>query len=389
MARLGLVAWQEGSHVTTQGVVLKLDGLRDRYRTEVRLILALLVLILVFVVMYPAQFGSFRNAENIMRHGSILLVVAIGQMFALLVGGFDISVGATMGLASTVGAMVMIDQGTLVGVLAGLAAATAVGFVNGTLIARFRVSPFIATFGMLTFAYGLANHLSGGRSVHGLPASFGLLGREKWGIVPSTVGVAVVLALLAWVLLNRTRIGLYFYAIGGSRETAALAGIRVARYEVAAYSVCGFLSGAAGLMLASRVVVGQASLGQGYELLAIATAVIGGVAIGGGIGGMLGVLLGVSLLSVMTTGMNIAGLSEFIQQMLTGLVLIAAVLVDRFRGSGRSLRRRLVSASTGRRPTGPVPANPGSAGPSNAAVGGVDDSHTTVVPNHPKEGDST
>jgi ribose/xylose/arabinose/galactoside ABC-type transport system permease subunit len=302
------------------------------YSTEGRLLLAAAALALVFVALFPEQFASLRNAENIARHGAILLVVAVGQMFALLVGGFDISVGANMGFASTVGALVMVQYGTIEGVLAGLGAATAVGLVNGVLIARFRISPFVATLGMLTFVYGLANHISDGRSVFGLPQSFGMFGRETWGVVPSTVGIASVVLVLAWFLLTRTRVGLYVYAIGGSRDSALLAGVPVPRYEILAYACCGLLAGVAGLMLSSRVVVGQASLGQGYELLSIATAVIGGVAIGGGIGRLLGVVLGVALLSIITTGMNIAGLSEFIQMMLTGAVLITAVLVDRLRG---------------------------------------------------------
>jgi ribose/xylose/arabinose/galactoside ABC-type transport system permease subunit len=306
-----------------------------RFSTEVQLLLAVAVIVLVFALLYPEQFASFTNAQNIARQGAVLLIVAIGQMFALVVGGFDISVGANMGLASTVGALVMVNEGMWPGIAAGLLASTLVGLVNGLLIARFRVSPFVATLGMLTFVTGFANHLSGGASVSGVPEEFFLYGGTDWGPVPSTAGIAAVIMLGAWVLLTRTRVGLYVYSIGGSRETCALAGVPVARYETFAYTACGFLAGVAGLVLMSRVTVGQAALGQGFELLSIATAVIGGVAIGGGQGRLLGLLLGVALLSVIRTGMNIARLSEFIQLMLTGLVLIAAVLVDRLRGARR------------------------------------------------------
>lgn len=322
------------------GVFTGAQRVLSAHGTELRLALAVLVLVLVFIAVFPEQFGSVRNLENITRHAAILLVVALGQMFALLVGGFDISVGATMGLAATVGAMTMVPYGTLAGIAAGLGAATVVGFINGVLISRFRVSPFVATLGMLTFVVGFSNHISNGRSVFGLPEEFGWFGRFNWGVIPSTVGLALIFGVVVWVILNRTRVGLNVYAVGGSRNTALLAGVPVGRTELIAYSLCGFLAGVAGLMLASRVVVGQASLGQGYELLSIATAVIGGVAIGGGVGRILGVVLGVLLLSVITTGMNIAGLSEFIQQMLTGAVLVAAVLVDRFRGTGLRRRRR-------------------------------------------------
>lgn len=323
------------------------------YRTELRILLAVALLAGIFLVIFPEQFGTLRNLENITRHAAVLLVVAIGQMFALLVGGFDISVAANMGLAGTVGALVMIQAGTVPGILAGLAAAAAVGLLNGILISRFRLSPFVATLGTMTFIGGLANHISNGRSVFGLPDDFGWFGRFAWGPIPSTVGIALIVGVLAWLLLNRTRPGLNIYAIGGSRPTAVLAGIPVVRNEILAYVVCGLLAGVAGLMLASRVVVGQAALGQGYELLSIATAIIGGVAIGGGVGRVLGVVLGVMLLSIITTGMNIAGLSEFIQQMLTGAVLVFAVLIDQLRG--RTGRRRL--ARLFRRPD-PIDSDP-------------------------------
>lgn len=307
------------------------------YRTEFRLLLVVALLATVFLVIFPEQFGTLRNLENITRHAAVLLVVAIGQMFALLVGGFDISVGANMGLAGTVGALVMIQAGTVPGILAGLAAAAGVGLINGLLISWLRLSPFVATLGTMTFIGGLANHISDGRSVFGLPEDFGWFGRFAWGVIPSTVGIAIIVGSLAWVLLNRTRTGLNIYAIGGSRPASVLAGIPVVRNEIAAYVACGLLAGVAGLMLSSRVVVGQAALGQGYELLSIATAIIGGVAIGGGVGRVVGVVLGVMLLSIITTGMNIAGLSEFVQQMLTGAVLVVAVLIDQLRG--RTSRR--------------------------------------------------
>ncbi|MDQ4212940.1 ABC transporter permease [Microbacterium capsulatum] len=309
-----------------------------RYRTEIRLLIAVVLLVALFIVLFPQQFGTMSNAGNVLRYASVLLVVAIGQMFAILVGGFDISVGATMGLASTIGAMAMLQYGTVAGIAAGIGVAAVVGVANGILISRYRVSPFIATLGMMTFVGGLANSVSGGRSVFGLPDSFGWFGRFDWGPLPSTTGLAIFCGAAAWLLLSRTRAGLNMYAIGGGRPTAVLAGIPVMRTEVLAYTTCSLFAGIAGLMLASRVVIGQASLGSGYELESIATAVIGGVAIGGGVGRILGVVLGVGLLSLITTGMNIAGLSEFVQQMLTGVVLIVAVLIDRFRG--RSMRGR-------------------------------------------------
>jgi len=306
---------------------------------QLQLLVGIVVVASVFSLLYPDRFATIGNFENISRQGATLAVVAIGQSFALIVGGFDISVGSTMGLASTVGALVMIDQGVAAGIAAGLLAGVAAGLVNGTLIARLGVTPFVATLGMLAFARGLANHLSGGASVSGLPESFGFFGRGSWGPIPATVGMAAVVLAIAAFILYLTRLGLYTYSIGGSREASALSGVRVVRTELLAYTICGLLAGVGGLMLASRVSVGQASLGQGFELMSIATAVIGGVAIGGGIGRLSGVILGVALLSVLSTGMNIAQLSEFLQQMITGVVLVLAVLIDRLRMRGAQHRR--------------------------------------------------
>lgn len=296
--------------------------------TEAQLIVGLLVLFAVFAIQYPDSFGTSANVEDMTRVGAILLVVAIGQSFALVVGGFDISVGANMGFVSTVVGLRLADgasvpEATLVALLAG----SAVGLANGLLIAWAKVTPFIATLGMLTVLGGLANQLSDGASVSGFPAAFRQLGGADWGPIPSTVGIAAIVLVLAWLLLSRFRAGLYLYAIGGSRETARVSGVPVLRYELLAYVLCGFCAAVAGIMLASRVSVGQASLGQGYELLSIATAVMGGFAIGGGVGRLRGVILGVALLTVLRTGLNIGGVNQFVQQMITGAVLVGAVML--------------------------------------------------------------
>ena len=302
---------------------------------QLQLLVGIVALIGIFSALYPDRFATVRNFQNITRQGATLLVVAVGQSFALVQGGFDISVGAVMGLASTVGALVMIEYGLWAGLVAGMGAGLAAGIVNGTLIAKLSVTPFVATLAMLAFARGAANQISNGASVSGLPESFQIFGGGSWGPIPATVGVATVVLGLAFVALSLTRPGLYLYAIGGSRDATRLSGVKVARYELLAYAVCGLLAGVGGLMLASRVSVGQASLGQGFELMSIATAVIGGFAVGGGVGRLSGVVCGVALLSVLSTGMNIAQISEFVQQMLTGVVLVAAVLIDRLRRKGR------------------------------------------------------
>lgn len=330
-----------------------MQGLRNRLGSEAQVLAALALLIAYFSLSYPDLFATGSNLENMARQGSILLVVTIGQAFALLVGGFDLSIAANMAFASTISALQMADYGRspAVAVVIGLAAGALVGLANGILIAALGITPFIATLGTLTFLEGYSNQLAGGASISGLPASFSAhWGGGGWGPIPSAVGLALIGMLVAWLVLSRARLGLYIYALGGSREACRLAGIRVVWIEIAAYTLTGLLAGLAGIMLSARVGIGQASLGSGYELLSIAAAVMGGVAIGGGAGRLFGVVLGVALFTVLGTGLNIAGVTEFVQQMITGLVLVAAVVLARFRGTRFSLRalvwRRTPAAQT-------------------------------------------
>ncbi|GGO94767.1 ABC transporter permease [Wenjunlia tyrosinilytica] len=301
------------------------------FGTEAQVFVVLAVLLLVFAVAYPSSFATAGNVVNVGRQAGILLVVAVAQMFALVVGGFDLSVAANMAFASTVSALAMTHHhGVVVSAALGVASGAVVGLVNGIAISGFGVSPFVVTLGMLTFLGGFANQLAGGASIAGLPPSFiEYWGSGSWGVIPSAVGIAAVVMVLAWLVLSRLRIGLYIFAVGGGREACRLAGIRVVGVEIAAYTMCGTLAALAGLMLSARVGIGQAGLGQGYDLLSIAAAVIGGVAIGGGTGRLSGVLLGVVFFSVLTTGLNIAAVTEFAQQMIIGVVLVATVLLAR------------------------------------------------------------
>ena len=299
-------------------------------RSEIALLGFIAVVCLAMSLWHPDDFATWSNVQNMARQGAVLGVVAIGQMFPLLVGGFDISVGSLMGVSSVIGVDVMLDHGLVVGLLAGVGAAGFLGLVNGVLIARFGLSAFIVTLGMFSFARGFALELTNGTPITGPPESFAWFGARDWGEIPGTVGIAAIVAVFAAVILGVTRMGMYFYAIGSNERAARLAGIGVTRYKVMAYVLSGVLAGVAGLMLSSRVVSGQPSLGEGYELQSIAVAVIGGVAIGGGKGRLQGVFLGLILITVITSGLNIADVSTFIQQMVIGALIVFAALWDHF-----------------------------------------------------------
>jgi ribose/xylose/arabinose/galactoside ABC-type transport system permease subunit len=303
-------------------------------RSEIALLGFIAVVCVAMSFWHPDDFATWSNVQNMARQGAVLGVVAIGQMFPLLVGGFDISVGSLMGVSSVIGVDVMLDHGLVIGLFAGVAAAGFLGLVNGVLIARFGLSAFIVTLGMLSFARGFALEHTNGTPITGPPESFAWFGARDWGEIPATVGIAAIVALVVAVILGLTRMGMYFYAIGSNERAARLAGISVTRYKIVAYVLSGVLAGVAGLMLSSRVVSGQPSLGEGYELQSIAVAVIGGVAIGGGKGRLQGVFLGLILITVITSGLNIADVSTFIQQMVIGALIVFAALWDRFQTRG-------------------------------------------------------
>jgi ribose/xylose/arabinose/galactoside ABC-type transport system permease subunit len=310
---------------------------------EIQIFFAIVLLAGIFSYAFPDSFATSGTLLNMARVAGILLVVSIGQSFALIVGGFDISVGATMGLVSVICALLMrngvaVTEAVGLGVLAG----AAVGLINGIGISILGVTPFVMTLGILTSVRGLADQLANGRVITGFPRDFALFGRAAWWGVPSAACIAVMMLVIAWLILQRTRAGLYIFSIGGSRETTRVAGVFVELYEALAYTLCGTMAGVGGVMLTSRVAVAQGSLGQGYELLSVATAVIGGVLIGGGVGRLTGVVLGVVLITVLNTGLDIAGVNPFVQQIVTGLVLISAVLLSKARAvSIRALVRQI------------------------------------------------
>jgi ribose/xylose/arabinose/galactoside ABC-type transport system permease subunit len=322
----------QGSATRAPAAVTAAKSARQLPTTEIQIFIAIVILAGIFSFAFPDSFATSGTLLNMARVAGILLVVSIGQSFALIVGGFDISVGATMGLVSVISALLM-RHGLDVGAAAalGVLAGAVVGLINGIGISVLGVTPFVMTLGILTSARGLADQLANGRVITGFPAAFAYYGRLSWWGIPSAACIAVAVLVIAWLILQRTRAGLYIFAIGGSRETTRVAGVFVELFEVLAYTLCGTMAAVGGVMLTSRVAVAQGSLGSGYELLSVATAVIGGVLIGGGIGRLTGVVLGVILVTVLNTGLDIAGVNPFVQQIVTGLVLISAVLLSKAR----------------------------------------------------------
>ncbi len=238
-------------------------------------------------------FLTVSNLINVVRQISINGILAVGVTFVLLTGGVDLSLGSLVALTAVVAACAAHpgQYPLVVPVIAGILAGTACGAVNGVIITKGKVAPFIVTLGMMTVAHGLALVVSGGRPVSDLSSSFTRLGGDVAGM-PIPVVFLVVIVLAAFLFLKHLRAGRYIYAVGGNENAARAAGINVDSVKVLAYSMCGGLAGVAGVVLAARTTTGQPNAGVGYELDAIAAAVIGGTSLSGGVGGVGGTILG-------------------------------------------------------------------------------------------------
>ncbi|HWA45316.1 MAG TPA: ABC transporter permease [Hypericibacter adhaerens] len=301
----------------------------------------LVIAVIVFTLM-SGKFLSGQNLINVARQSTYLTMVAMGQMLALLTGGFDLSVGTILALTSVVGAMAMaavfavspdaILLAIAAGVLAGVAAGTAIGVVNGIGVALFNVSPFMMTLGMASVGFGIALFLTGGVPVYGMPDIFGkLFGFGQWFGIPVPIYVTVALILFMYVLLNWTRMGRYFYAIGGNAKASLLSGINTRLNLFMAYVLCALLTAISGIMLTARLETGEANIGATMPLESIAACVIGGVSLRGGSGRLLNVVLGAIFIGLVQNGMNLARIESYLQTVVIGVLLILAVVADQLR----------------------------------------------------------
>ena len=301
----------------------------------------LLLAVLVFAFMSD-NFLTGRNLLNVVRQSTYLALVSMGQMFALLTGGFDLSVGTILALTSVVGATAMAGAYTampdavglsiLIGILAGVAAGTAIGVVNGIGIALFNVSPFMMSLGMASVGFGLALYMTGGTPVYGMPVEFG----DTFGFgsilgVPAPVLVTVILIAILYLVVNWTRLGRYFYAVGGNVKAARLSGIDTRLTLFLAYVLCGATAAVAGILLTARLDTGEANIGATMPLESIAACVIAGVSLRGGIGRIENVVLGALFIGLVQNGMNLARIESYLQIVVIGALLILAVVADQFR----------------------------------------------------------
>jgi ribose transport system permease protein len=293
-----------------------------------------LVLLCVIFSLTSHVFLSVRNALNVVDQVTVLGILAIGMTGVIVIGGIDLSVGALLAIATMTMGWTFRDYGFPFGIciVLGLLAGGLGGLVNGLLVTRARLPAFIATLTMMSVARGLANITTDGEQVVGFPDWFTSLSTVRhFGFLSVTVALFIALALAGFVFLRFRATGRSLYAIGGSPEVARLAGIRVNDLTVWVYVASGLLSAVAGVALAARLDSSQPSDGLGYELDTIAAVVIGGASLAGGVGGIGGTIIGVLIIGVLHNGLNLVGVSPFVQQVLIGLVIAVAVTFDTLR----------------------------------------------------------
>lgn len=341
-----------GRDIMAQGTpVVKKQAAETRRRVDARTLFGrygalifLIALVVFFSLAKPNSFPTAFNLFNIMRQASIAGLVAIGMTFVILTGGIDLSVGSMVALSGIIAAAAykggtgLLDtaagETSGVGVLGAILIACGVGLIcgliQGTLISRLNIPPFIVTLGGMTAFRGLTLIIGNGGPVSAFDPAFNYLGQERIGdLVPVPVILFLAVALIAYIVLRFTQYGRYVYAVGGNPEAARLSGLNTRFIILSVYMIVGLLAGLGGFVLASRLNSAEAIAGGGLELTVIAAVVIGGTSLSGGEGRISGTVLGILLVSVLTAGLTQLNVTSYIQQILIGFVIVFAVWFDR------------------------------------------------------------
>jgi erythritol transport system permease protein len=330
---------------------------------EGRAFIALIVLIIIFALLSDS-FLTFNNLLTMTKHVAYNAILALGMLFVILKGGIDLSVGSTVGLSGVVAGVllqgwqldlfgVVVYPPVWVVVLCSLAVGTLVGYVNGLLVTKFNVAPFIATLGMLYVARGAALLISNGSTYPRLGGEqalgntgFGLIGGGRLLGIPTAIWIMVVFALVAAFVLTRTPFGRWVYATGGNERAAELSGVPVRKVKLRVYMISGFCAATTGLIISSELTSAAPQLGESFELNAIAAVVIGGAALTGGRGNVRGVLIGAFVIGFLSDGLVIVGVSTFWQITIKGAVIILAVMLDQAQQRIKRSKNAALAASS-------------------------------------------
>jgi ribose transport system permease protein len=298
--------------------------------------LALAALCIFFAIGAP-HFASIENVTNIFTQISINTVIAVGMTFAILLGGIDLSVGSVLAFATIIAGKILTNEGLdiwtaiTLAILGAMIVGMSCGFFNGFVSERWKMHPFITTLGMLNIARGAALQITESRTIYNLPPSFNAFGAQTYFGIPSIFIIAMLAVILGRFILTQTVFGRMIYAIGNNEEAVRLSGHNPSFYKVLSYVFCGAMVGVAAIMYMLRLNIASPILGGGFELKAIAAVVIGGTSMSGGKGSMVGTFLGACIIGVLDNGLLLIGMGDFARQMVTGAIIILAVIIDSYR----------------------------------------------------------
>lgn len=298
--------------------------------------LPVLLLLAIAFELLSGKFLSVNNLSIVMQQASINIVLAAGMTFVILTGGIDLSVGSILAASAMLAVIVsLIPDYGMMGIPAAMALGLAFGLANGGLIAFLRLPPFIVTLGSLTAVRGVARLMGDDTTVFNSDLPFDFIGNGSLFGIPWLALIAISVIMVSWFILRRTVLGTWIYAVGGNQEAARLTGIKVWLVLVFVYGMSGLLSGLGGVMSAARLYAANGlQLGMAYELDAIAAVILGGTSFVGGVGSIWGTLVGALIIAVLSNGLILTGVSDIWQFIIKGLVIIAAVALDRYRAQG-------------------------------------------------------
>lgn len=303
-------------------------------------VLGILLFICLIFAIASSEFLTASNLINVALQTSIIAIVAIGMTFTILTAGIDLSVGSVMALSGAIAAGLAVRQGlgTFPAIGAALLLGALVGGVNGLLVIRGGMPPFVATLAMLAIARGLTLVYTDGRPIAGIDDRFIFLGTGQLLGIPIPVILLILIGVIAYVITRHSRFGLHVYATGGNEETTRLAGVSPDRIKLAVYVISGTMAAVGGVLLTARLWSAQPNAATGWELDAIAAPVLGGTSLFGGVGSIGGTVVGAFIIGVMSNGLNLMGIPSYYQQVIKGVVFILAVTIDLI----TKRRRRLI-----------------------------------------------
>ncbi|CDF59020.1 ABC transporter permease subunit [Thermobrachium celere] len=289
-----------------------------------------LIALCVIISIITPRFLNINNILNVLTQVSVNAIIAIGMSFVILTGGIDLSVGSILAISGAVAASIYIKTHSLFLALAvSIIIGALIGLINGALVSRGKIQPFIVTLATMTIFRGVTYVYTNGTPISGLLGKFSFIGNAKIIGIPFPVIITAIVFVITWYLINETRYGRYVYALGGNEDSARLSGINTEKIKTTVYLISGIAAAISGIIVTSRIGSASPNAGSGYELDAIAAVVLGGTSLSGGEGSITGTIIGAMIIGVLNNGLNLMNVSPFYQSIVKGLVILLAVLLDK------------------------------------------------------------